>query len=106
VSVTALPWRGNPNIVGVDIIAVELPPSLQGNYHLTLGSPAVDTGTSAKGGIGAPDKDIDGDVRPLENGYDIGADELVIFKTYLQPVFRKFWSLDKKLYLPIVSKGG
>jgi len=41
------------------------------DYHLTSGSPCIDKGTSE----GAPDHDIDGDSRPLGNGYDIGSDE-------------------------------
>jgi predicted outer membrane repeat protein len=42
-----------------------------GDYHLTVGSPAIDTGASS----GAPGFDIDGDPRPQHAGYDIGADE-------------------------------
>ena len=47
-----------------------------GDYHLTGSSCCIDTGTD----VGAPDYDIDGDIRPQGNGYDIGADEF-------QPVF-------------------
>jgi hypothetical protein len=41
-----------------------------GNYHILLGSAAIDRGVDA----GVVD-DIDGDPRPLVAGYDIGADE-------------------------------
>jgi hypothetical protein len=40
------------------------------DYHLTCGSLAIDAGTDA--GIA---EDMDGDARPLEGGFDIGADE-------------------------------
>ena len=43
----------------------------ENNYHISVGSPAVDTGLNA--GILI---DIDGAPRPAINGYDIGADEL------------------------------
>jgi len=43
------------------------------DYHLLLGSPAVDRGTNA--GIY---HDIDGDLRPQGAGYDVGADELYV----------------------------
>jgi hypothetical protein len=42
-----------------------------GDYHLTALSPCIDAGTSE----GAPDTDIDGDIRPQIAGYDMGADE-------------------------------
>ena len=42
-----------------------------GDYHLTDGSPCVDTGTAD----GAPDTDFEGDARPQGDGYDMGADE-------------------------------
>jgi len=42
-----------------------------GDYHLTGSSCCIDTGTD----VGAPDYDIDGDIRPQGNGYDMGADE-------------------------------
>ena len=42
-----------------------------GDYHLTDGSPCVDTGTAD----GAPDTDFEGDPRPSGDGYDMGADE-------------------------------
>jgi hypothetical protein len=42
-----------------------------GDYHLSIGSPCIDTATSSD----APDSDIDGDIRPQGAGYDMGADE-------------------------------
>jgi hypothetical protein len=42
-----------------------------GNYHLQLGSPAIDAGTS----LGAPAIDLEGNLRPAGAGYDIGAYE-------------------------------
>jgi hypothetical protein len=41
-------------------------------YHLTAGSPCIDTGTDT----GVSD-DIDGDARPMGAGYDMGCDEAV-----------------------------
>jgi hypothetical protein len=52
-------------------------------YHLTLGSVAIDRGVSA--GV---DTDIDGETRPLDDGYDIGADELEVRRVYLPLVLR------------------
>jgi hypothetical protein len=42
-----------------------------GDYHLATGSVAIDHGTST----GAPNRDIDGQSRPIGAAYDIGADE-------------------------------
>jgi hypothetical protein len=41
------------------------------DYRLDSGSPCIDAGTSA----GAPDHDRDGDPRPINHGFDVGADE-------------------------------
>ena len=60
-------WQGTGNI-DADPLFVG-----NGDYHLTAGSPCIDTGT----GEGAPLDDIDGDIRPQGNGYDMGADEYV-----------------------------
>jgi hypothetical protein len=43
-----------------------------GDYHITSASPCVDAGTA----VGAPDTDVDHEVRPSGSGYDIGFDEL------------------------------
>ncbi len=43
-----------------------------GNLHLDFDSPLVDVGDSA----GKLKSDIDGDIRPVNQGYDIGADEV------------------------------
>jgi len=55
-----------------------------GNYHIGPGSAAIDAGVNA--GV---TEDIDGDTRPQESGYDIGADE-----------FSQQWDI----YLPLVVK--
>jgi hypothetical protein len=55
-----------------------------GDYHIGPGSAAIDVGVNA--GV---DHDIDGDPRPMGQGYDIGADE-----------FRHV------IYLPIIFKDG
>ena len=55
------------------------------NYHLALGSSAIDTGINA--GVSF---DIDGDHRPAGTGFDIGFDE------YISPIL--------KLYLPLVVR--
>jgi photosystem II stability/assembly factor-like uncharacterized protein len=46
---------------------------VDGDYHLALGSPCVDVGTAT----GAPANDIDDNLRPLGNGFDMGSDEYV-----------------------------
>ncbi|MBI5787620.1 MAG: thrombospondin type 3 repeat-containing protein [Candidatus Schekmanbacteria bacterium] len=65
-------WPGTGNI-GEDLIAHDPRFVGSGNYHLTLASPCIDSGT----GVGAPVADMDGDDRPQMAGYDMGADELV-----------------------------
>jgi len=59
-------WPGNGNI--------RLNPEFVGggDYHLTAFSPGIDMGTDA--GVY---EDMDGDIRPLGNGFDMGADEAV-----------------------------
>ena len=46
--------------------------SVDDDYHLTPGSECIDAGTSSE----APPIDVDGDVRPMGMGIDIGADEV------------------------------
>ena len=74
-SVIALPWRGNPNFVGVILLAFDLPPTQMGDYHVTNTSPALNEGTNNWLGVQAPLRDIDNNVRPLQGSWDIGADE-------------------------------
>lgn len=57
-NVSAEPWFTNPAAA---------------DYHLLAWSPAIDSGTAA----GAPDHDYEGDARPQNAGYDMGADEFV-----------------------------
>ncbi|MBI4832657.1 MAG: matrixin family metalloprotease [Candidatus Lindowbacteria bacterium] len=61
-----------------------------GDYHLTSGSPCIDTGTNS----GVTD-DIDGNPRPLDSGYDMGADEFLLILPDCAGVFRRgTWYLD------------
>lgn len=53
------------------------------DYHLAPSSAAIDRGVAA--GV---DYDIDGDSRPLDAGYDIGADEAVLQHRYLPLVMK------------------
>lgn len=48
-------------------------PLLSSDYHILTGSPCIDVATAA----GAPNRDMDNEVRPFGSGYDIGADEYV-----------------------------
>ncbi len=76
VSVQALPWRTNPNFVGVNLVAVDLPPTLMGDYHLDSAiSPAINEGARQVGGVQSPWFDIDGDRRPQQGRWEIGGDE-------------------------------
>ncbi len=86
-SVQAFPWRGNARFVGVTLLAVEAPANLLGDYHLKSNSPAIGKGVNRKqipGSnpavfVNAPLFDFDRELRvsliPLDNKYDIGADE-------------------------------
>jgi hypothetical protein len=81
-SVAVMPWRTAPGMTGIALVAVELPPNLMGNYHLTAGSPARNAGAAGKTvgalTVDAPLADYDGDPRPSLPGYEIGADELPV----------------------------
>jgi parallel beta-helix repeat protein len=57
-----------PNDIFDDPLFVD---SENGDYHLQAGSPCIDAGTS----YGAPDTDMDGNLRPNGEGYDMGAYE-------------------------------
>lgn len=59
-------WAGEGNITADPLLA---DPD-EGDFHLTVHSPCIDTGTDA----GVFD-DFEGDVRPFGNGFDMGADE-------------------------------
>lgn len=61
-------WTGDGNIDADPLFA----DPLAGDFHVALDSPCIDTGIDA----GVYD-DIDGDTRPLGDGFDIGADEYV-----------------------------
>jgi hypothetical protein len=71
------PWRTNFNFVGINIVAVDTPVTLMGDYHLQgYDSPAVDAGMVLQG-LDLALKDIDGDSRPQNCVGDIGVDELI-----------------------------
>ena len=89
-SVTFATWRQNGAFVDATLTGVELPPNLQGDYHLCAGvgdpavtcsaaSPAIDLGAAGKGGVNAPLTDFDDQVRPAGTTdpalFDSGADE-------------------------------
>jgi hypothetical protein len=109
-SVVILPWRGNPRFVGINLVAIDVPPTLMGDYHLTAltvdSSPAIDAGTTSYDGVAAPARDIDGDRRifvPGVQGYEIGADERGILSGYLLALPGEGeQSLLSELWLPFV----
>lgn len=78
VGVRVYPWRGNPAFIGAEIVAVDLPPNLLGNYHLSAGSPAQNIGIDSLAGILAPSRDYDDGLRPVHGFWDAGADESII----------------------------
>ena len=73
VAISIMPWRGNTNFIGTSLVAVELPPSLMGDYHIQTGSPARNSGTTLWMTVPAPTTDYDDQNRP--SSVDIGADE-------------------------------
>lgn len=102
-SVTVLPWRTNPNFVGVLLTAVELPPTLMGDYHLQANSPAIDAGANSSAGVDAPSYDIDGDFRATGT-IDIGADEAGMLSQFVQVVpGAAQYRYVHQLFLPFVS---
>jgi len=65
---------------GDDAGILDADPLLDGDYHLTAGSPCIDTATENTD-VDFPDEpsptlDFDGEPRPSGGGYDIGHDEL------------------------------
>jgi len=58
------------------------------NFHLQNDSPAIDKGSS----MDAPVNDFDGHSRPFGAGYDIGADEYIVFTgfVYLPTIIRNY----------------
>jgi hypothetical protein len=73
--------EGSPSIEGVDTIFGN--PLLDPSYRLNFTSAAIDAG--ADSGITT---DIDGDLRPQGQGYDIGCDEYSGRWVYLPVVTR------------------
>jgi hypothetical protein len=76
VGVTFNSWRNNPAFLGAIMISADLPPNLQGDYHLRAGSPAINRGSATTGGVTAPAADIDNQRRT--GNPDSGADELFL----------------------------
>jgi len=73
----AVAFNQEPNFVSVKIVTVT--PSLEGDYHVTAASPAIDRGVASLivNGVryDAPSTDFDGTGRPAGAAPDIGADE-------------------------------
>jgi predicted outer membrane repeat protein len=69
------PGTNNVNIdpLFVNPVSSTSAPTSTGDYHLQIGSPCIDLGTSA----GAPTHDLDNNIRPIGSGVDMGADEVV-----------------------------
>ncbi len=86
----------------VDATNIEADPLFVGgapyNYHLRPISPAIDRGTAN----GAPADDIDGDVRPLGSGIEMGSDE-VLGRAAGAMLFPPGES-SNALYLPLILK--
>ena len=74
VQLNILPWRGNPNLVDVEMVGVQAPGKMVGDYHLVTGSPAIGRATMSWLSTFAPITDID--MRNRTRPFDIGADEL------------------------------
>jgi len=58
---------------------------LSEDYHLQLGSPSIDSGTS----VGAPANDKDGNARPFGGGFDMGAYEWPPFRINLPLILKE-----------------
>jgi len=77
-------WRTNVNFIGAILVTADLPPELMGDYHITSGSAAVNSGAASKtvpayqqppSTLNAPTIDIDNQTRPANGDFDKGADE-------------------------------
>ena len=119
-TVRVFPWRGNPNFVGADIVAIELPVTLLGDYHLASGSPAINAGVNPAT-LGYPlNQDYDRQPRPSQGRYEIGADETGAAFPNTPIIFPPAGAVlaagdvapmaafqgQYRLYLPIVSQFG
>ncbi|MFN8465927.1 MAG: SdrD B-like domain-containing protein [Caldilineaceae bacterium] len=120
-SVAFAVWRQNGAFVDATLVAVDAPPNLMGDYHLTgcPGSPACNAGAASKAvpayqqpgtTVAAPTTDYDNQSRPALGGYDAGADEvgggtadLSITKTDGQTSINAGGSAN---YTIVVSNGG
>ena len=58
-----------------------IPGNQDDDLHLKSGSPCIDTGTAT----GAPDTDLEGNIRPQGAGYDMGAYESPFTKLKAMP---------------------
>ena len=82
IPLTFTSWRTNVNFIGAIMVTADLPPNLMGNYHLGIGSPAINLGANSKSvpsyqqppaTLTAPLFDIDNQSRGAAK--DAGADE-------------------------------
>jgi len=73
-------WAGAGNI-SADPLFVD---AASGDYHLQMGSPAIDAGTP----VGAPATDIEG--TPRDAAPDMGAYEWVRFRVFLPLTLKRF----------------
>jgi hypothetical protein len=67
------PWRGNPNFLWTEVVAVEAPPGEAGDYHLRGESPARNSGTKTWMDLNSAIGDYDSQCR--SGSVDMGADE-------------------------------
>jgi hypothetical protein len=74
------PPNGGPNLFSGNPLFVN--PASR-DYHIQTGSQAINNGIN----VGVLD-DIDGDTRPQESGFDIGADEFAVKKNYLPLIIK------------------
>jgi hypothetical protein len=66
---TILGVNSIPNVTTAKNFSAD--PSLGAGYHLSVGSPCIDTGTASE----APALDFEGEARPKGAGFDVGPDE-------------------------------